>query len=129
MIRTIGAIVAGLLVWIVIASILDRLLRLAWPDYAAALPSLAFTLSMMTARLCEAAVATVAAGYVGRWIARTPLWPSAIQGLIVLLFFLPVHYQLWHKFPVWYHLTFLGSLVPLTVLGAAAAARRRARED
>jgi hypothetical protein len=26
--------------------------------------------------------------------------------------------MIWDKFPVWYHLTFLLSLVPLTLLGA-----------
>ena len=27
--------------------------------------------------------------------------------------------MIWNKFPVWYHLTFLLSLLPLTLLGAA----------
>lgn len=124
MIRVIGSIVAGFVAWIVIASVLDRLLRLAWPAYAAALPTFAFTLPMMSARLCEGAVATLGAGYFGRWIARTPVWPAAVLGLLGLLLFLPEHYRLWHDFPVWYHLTFLGSLIPLSVLGAALVTRR-----
>jgi len=127
MLRNIGAIVAGIVAWAIIATVLDRLLRLAWPEYAAALPALAFTLPMMAARLTEGAVTTIAAGFIGRWIARTTLWPSAIQGLIILLVFLPVHYSLWQRFPVWYHLTFLGSLIPLTLLGAAAVRRPPAR--
>jgi hypothetical protein len=124
MFRNIGAIVAGIAAWIVIATILDRLLRLAWPEYAAALPALAFTLPMMFARLCEGAIATIAAGLFGRWLARTPLWTSAVQGFVIVLFFLPVHYHLWHNFPVWYHFVFLGYLVPLTMLGAASAPAR-----
>lgn len=124
MIRTIGAIVAGLVAWVVIATILDRGMRLFWPHYAAALPALAFTLPMMLARLSEGAITTLAAGLINRLIARMPLWPAAIQGAIILLAFLPVHYKLWHSFPVWYHLTFLGYLIPLTLLGAALAPRR-----
>jgi uncharacterized protein (DUF983 family) len=31
--------------------------------------------------------------------------------------FIPQHIALWHTFPIWYHLTFLLSLVPLTYLG------------
>ena len=124
MIRNISAIVAGLVAWIAIVSILDRCLRLAWPEYAAALPTFAFTLPMMFARLSESAITTLLAGLLNRLIAHRPLWPAVVQGAIILLFFLPVHYKLWHSFPVWYHLTFLGSLVPLTLLGAALAPRR-----
>jgi hypothetical protein len=36
----------------------------------------------------------------------------------LLALFIPNHYLLWDKFPVWYHLTFLVSLLPLTLLGA-----------
>ena len=124
MIRTIGAVIAGLVAWVVIATILDRGMRLFWPDYAAALPTLGFTLPMMLARLGEGAITTVASGLINRMVARTPLWPAAVQGAIIFVVFLPVHYKLWHSFPVWYHLTFLGYLIPLTLLGAALTPRR-----
>jgi hypothetical protein len=124
MIRTIGAIIAGLVAWFVIATILDRGMRLFWPEYAAALPAMAFTLPMMFARLAEAAATTLASGFINRLIARTPLWPAAVQGVILLLLFLPIHYKVWHNFPVWYHFTFLGYLIPLTLLGAALVPRR-----
>lgn len=119
MIRYVGAIIAGIVAWVVIVSILDRALQFTWPEYAGAVPIMEFTLRMMFARLTEAAVTTLAAGMVNRLVARTSRWPAAFQGVAILLCFLPIHYQLWQKFPVWYHLTFLGSLVPLTVLGAA----------
>jgi hypothetical protein len=98
-------------------------MRLVWPDYTAALPTMAFTLTMMFARLSESAIATLAAGSLNRAIVRRPLWPALVQGVVLLLLFVPVHYNLWHKFPVWYHLTFLGSLIPLSVLGAALLPR------
>ena len=126
-IRNIGAIIAGLVAWVVIATVLDRALRFAWPQYAAAVPILTFTLQMMFARLAEGAVVTIAAGYINRLIARVSVWPAAVQGLVILLLFLPSHYHLWHNFPLWYHLTFLGYLIPLTVLGAALLPRRMAR--
>jgi len=124
MIRNIVAIVAGLVAWIVIATVLDRLMRIAWPEYAAAVPVMVFTLSMMFARLTEGAITTIAAGFVNRLIARTPLWPATIQGVVIFLLFVPAHYKLWHNFPVWYHLTFLGYLIPLTLVGAVLAPQR-----
>jgi hypothetical protein len=42
-----------------------------------------------------------------------------MPGLILLVMFIPQHIMLWNKFPVWYHLTFLLSLVPLAYLGGA----------
>ena len=125
-IRNIGAIIAGLVTWVVTATILDRAMRFGWPEYNAAVPVMIFALPMMFARLIEGAIATLAAGFVNRLIARLPIWPAAVQGLVILLLFVPVHYNLWHKFPVWYHLTFLGYLIPLTVLGALLAPQRPA---
>jgi hypothetical protein len=43
---------------------------------------------------------------------------AVVAGLIV---FVPAHVMLWDKFPIWYHLSFLLSLVPLTYLGNSIA--------
>jgi hypothetical protein len=42
-----------------------------------------------------------------------------VLGCGLLFFFLPVHYSLWDKFPVWYHLFFLVTLAPAVLLGSA----------
>ncbi|HEY3075248.1 MAG TPA: hypothetical protein VGJ74_08755 [Burkholderiales bacterium] len=31
---------------------------------------------------------------------------------------IPVHYTLWNRFPAWYHVLFIASLVLFTLLGA-----------
>ena len=41
-----------------------------------------------------------------------------IAGIILLAGFVPLHVKLWQSFPLWYHLSFLVTLVPLVVLGA-----------
>lgn len=116
--RSILAFVAGLVTWVVVATLLDRGLRLLLPDYAAVEPSFRFTLGMMAGRLLLAAAASVAAGAVTAWLApahpRTP-W---VLGLVLLAVFIPSHIRLWHVLPLWYHLTFLVTLVPLVLLGA-----------
>ena len=45
--------------------------------------------------------------------------------------FIPAHIQLWHKFPIWYHLTFLLTLAPLVALGAwlVAGQTRHPRQE
>jgi hypothetical protein len=121
MLRNLGSVVAGLVTWIIVASILDRAMRATWADYATALPTFHFTLPMMAARLSEAAIATLAGGYVAGLIARV-WWPIWVQSVLLLAIFIYVHLMIWDKFPIWYHATFLvGTLVPLTLLGWAAA--------
>ena len=113
------AVVAGLITWVVIATGLDVLLRIALPGYAASEPQFNFTLSMMIARLAlPGAVPSVGAGFVSAWIARSDRRVIVVLIIILLAIFLPAHYRLWEKFPLWYHLTFLGSLILLTLLGA-----------
>jgi hypothetical protein len=43
-------------------------------------------------------------------------------GLLLVVVFVPQHIMLWEKFPIWYHLTFLVSLVPLACLGGQISA-------
>jgi len=118
MLRKAGAVIWGLFAWVVVSSIGDRLLRLGWLAYAAAEPMMTFTLGMMGARLLLGAVSTLAAGFVAGYICDKHRGTVLVTGAFLLLLFLPVHFALWNKFPVWYHLVFLGSLVPLTWAGA-----------
>jgi hypothetical protein len=119
--RSIVACLAGLVVWVVLVSILNRLLRLLLTGYAAAEPGMNFTLEMMVARLTMAAVTSLVAGAVVSRIAPAATRLPWLVGLILLAMFVPEHVLVWQKFPVWYHLTFLLTLVPLVVLGARLA--------
>jgi len=104
-------------VWFVIATAVHRLMCVLWPAYAVATPLLNFTLPMKIARLSLGAVCTLIAGATARRLSAAR-WLPAVLGCALVVLFLPGHYRLWNRFPVWYHLTFLGSLIPLTLLGA-----------
>jgi hypothetical protein len=122
--RALASVVAGLVAWAVVVTILNLGLRAAIPGYHEAELALQsagvmqFTGAMKAGRLIEAALTSFAAGVVVGLIAPATKWAPWVVGLIVLAMFLPVHVKLWHTFPVWYHLTFLVPLVPLVVLGA-----------
>jgi hypothetical protein len=122
--RQVIAGVTALITWVLVATLLNRLLRIGLPGYAAAEPTMGFTLAMQWARLALGALASVSAGYVIARLApyggRLPL----ILGALLLAMFLPVHYNLWNKFPVWYHLLFLLTIVPLVMAGAQIGARK-----
>jgi hypothetical protein len=126
--RTIGSIVAGLVAWGVVVTLLNFGLRAAIPDYHAAEASLQFTMAMKIGRLTEAALTSIAAGAVVGLIAPTKRWAPWLVGLIILAMFLPVHVNLWSKFPVWYHLAFLVPLAPLVAFGSTLTRGAGAKE-
>jgi hypothetical protein len=118
MMRTLLAVLAALVTWVLVVSLLNLLLRYGIAGYAAAEPLFAFTLGMQLARLAIAALTCLVAGAVAARIAPSAPRAPWITGMILFVVFLPTHAKLWHNFPLWYHLTFLLTLVPLVVLGA-----------
>ena len=117
MVKNIIGVVAGLAVWMIVATIAGVIMRVAWPAYASVASAMTFTLPMMIARLSIGAVATITMGIVTAVITRSGI-ARLMPGVLMLVLFIPQHVMLWEKFPVWYHLTFLLYLVPLTSLGA-----------
>jgi hypothetical protein len=121
--RSALAFIVGLMLWVVVASLLNRGLRVGFAGYAAAEPTMAFTLGMKVGRLIVGALASLLAGAAAGLMTRSRALPW-VFGAILLVAFIPVHIQLWAKFPVWYHIAFLGTLVPLVALGAALGRSR-----
>jgi hypothetical protein len=122
--RAILAVAAGLVLWIMLISVLNRGLRLLVAGYAAAEPTLSFTLGMLMARLLIAALTSLIAGALVRWLAPASVRAPLLLGIILLIAFIPIHVQRWSLFPFWYHTVFLVTLIPLVVLGSRL---RRAR--
>ena len=75
--RSILACLAGLLTWVIVVTVINRLLRLSLPGYIAAEKTLQFTLAMKWARLIMAIVTSVAAGAV---TPGSPLKPLGAAG-------------------------------------------------
>lgn len=125
--RPILAFVVGLVVWVVVISLLDRGLRLFVTGYAAAEPIFSFTLGMLALRLVIAALTSLIAGAVAAWIAPSSPRVPVLVGATLLAAFIPVHVRLFSLFPLWYHLVFLATLIPLVMLGARLAGVRAVR--
>jgi hypothetical protein len=122
--RSILTCLAGLLTWIVVVTVINRVLRLTLPNYTAAEQTLQFTLGMKWARLLMAIVTSLMAGAVTGWISPSSRWAPLIFGSVVLAMFVPLHIAIWSKFPVWYHLTFLLTIIPAVLVGALLSPRR-----
>jgi hypothetical protein len=125
MARKILGVAAGLAVWSLIVIVAGTIMRRSWPAYASVADAMTFTLPMLVARLSISTVATLVAGLVTAFIIRRSVVARLMPGVLLILGFIPVHIMLWDIFPVWYHLTFLVSLVPLTYLGGTIAGAAR----
>jgi hypothetical protein len=117
--KTVGAVIAAIVTWFFVATVLNLALRAWWPHYHEAETAFNFTLIMKLARLVLGAISCLGAGFVAAWIGRVGMRTATLTGIVLLVLFIPGHYRIWDKFPVWYHLAFLVSLLPLTLLGAA----------
>jgi len=73
---------------------------------------------MLVGRLLLGAVSSLCGGLVAAWIASGNATTAKVLGIVLTLFFLPVHYGLLDRFPIWYHLIFLALLFPITLVGS-----------
>jgi len=108
MTRSVLALFLGLVLWVLVASAVSPVLRVAFEGYPVAERRMTFTPGMMIARLAFGALASVIAGAVTKAVAPSSASVSWLLGAILLVMFIPFHAQLWAKFPAWYHLVFLG---------------------
>ena len=118
LLRAVLAIAAGFVVWFAVATIINFAVRWLVPGYADVEKAMTFSLFMLIVRLFLGAGASIAAGVACAAVTPGTRSPRYVFALLLLALFVPVHVSLWDKFPIWYHIIFLGSLVPLVVLGA-----------
>ena len=109
-VRFVLAVVAALVTWTVVATIINFGLRAAISGYRAEELALSFSLGSQVARLALALVATVAAAIAAMVVSRGVVASALVAGLLMLAMFIPMHIRIWSHFPVWYHLFFLTSL-------------------
>ena len=119
MVRSIIAIIVAVVTWFVVATIGNWILRATFPGYSAVEAAMTFTLMMMICRLILGLVSSLCAGFACATIAGQSTVASKVAAAIMVILFLPVHYMLWAKLPLWYHLFFLITLAPTMLIGAA----------
>jgi len=123
--RTVLGIVAGLVAWVLIGTVGLWLMHVTWPAYALVESSMTFTLPMQLGRLGVGVLSSIGGGCTAVLLARGASPAAWWLGTLLVLIFIPIHYGLWDKFPVWYHLFFLLTLAPFNALGGRIAPRTR----
>jgi hypothetical protein len=128
MLREIGGVVGGVVVWFLIASVGDHGLQVMWPGYSEAEVTKTFTVGMMVARLFLGAISSFCAGFAAAWITNRSMFAIKALASVLVVMFLPV-ITLWEHFLPFYHVIFLASLAVITLLGGLSYPRRRKRQQ
>jgi hypothetical protein len=129
LVRTLLAVLAGAILWMVGFLVLAQILVLLWPAYA--LPAriwthtgaYTFTPAMSVLNASFWILAEVAAGWLTAIIARAPgaVWSLAVLVMGYLCF---MHlYDLWRELPWWYNLMVALASGPAVLLGGKFGAR------
>lgn len=128
MLKIVLGVIAGFVAWSILWVGSDQVLAMASPGWygthqdafqLAVVNQAPFTpdTTILLMHLVRAAIISVMCGFLAAFIAgentRTPL----ILGALLLAFGLTVQLLVWFYLPIWYHLVFLGMLIPLTLLG------------
>ncbi len=115
--RSIGAVLAGAVVWSVLYQITFPVLGVVAPDVwanAERIDNSVWLLALLGLTVCY----SVLAGYVTGWVAaKEPAKHALWLGLVQLGLGLVFEIVFWNATPVWYHLIFLTLLVPGNVYG------------
>ncbi|MDI1242100.1 MAG: hypothetical protein PSX80_09290 [bacterium] len=128
MLKIVLGVIAGFVAWSVLWLGTDQVLIMASPGWYG-MHQDNFQLAMVNQdpfepdttilimHLVRAAIISIMSGFLAAFIAgenrKTPL----ILGVLLLAFGLMVQVMAWTYLPIWYHVAFLGMLIPFTVLG------------
>jgi hypothetical protein len=118
MLRSILAAVAGFMLWTVLWLGLNALLANMMPDSFNEDGSTDSSL-LLVFILALSVVFSVVAGYATSWIVIDgSAWSVWAMGIALLAVGLFVQISFWTHFPIWYHVLFLGLLIPAVLTGA-----------
>src|SRR4030095_15515348 len=78
--KTVGAVLAALVTWIFVATVLNLPLRAFWPHDHAAATRFNFPLTMKPARLALGAASPLTAGFVAKWIGKGRIRAATLTG-------------------------------------------------
>ncbi len=117
MLRIFLGVTVGFVVWSILWVGVDTILRAVWTSYDESVKAMTFSSSMLIVPLVLSAVVSIISGFAAALISRENSKSSLILGILLLIVGIFVQMSVWDKIPLWYHLTFLILLIPMTILG------------
>ena len=128
MLKIVLGVIAGFVAWSVLWVGTDQVIAMASPAWYGAHQD-AFALAMGTGQpftadttilgmhLIRAVIITLMGAFLAAFIAGENRRTPAFLGVLLLLFGIMVQAMAWNYLPIWYHLIFLGLLIPVSIIG------------
>ncbi|HQU81969.1 MAG TPA: hypothetical protein PKY59_02530 [Pyrinomonadaceae bacterium] len=128
MVRIVLAVIAGFFIWAFLWVGSDAVLRMLSPgwygknfaEFQTAIDNkttFALDSSLLLISLVRSAIFSVIAGFIAVLISKENFKTPIGLGILLLVFGSLVQSVYWNYLPIWYHILFLGLLIPMTILG------------
>jgi hypothetical protein len=122
--KSVIAVVAGLALWTVLWLGGNQGLIAMKPEVASGVPITGT--GVLAFLIVFSGVLSVLSGMLaGKLAPRSPVAHAGALAAVLFAIGVAVQASAWALFPVWYHVVFLGLIVPATLYGGTMAARRR----
>ncbi len=127
MLRSILAVIAGSITWMVTALGMDKIMMSLFPQlYIEGVMVVSVPLLLFSG--FYSLLFSVLGGYVTALIAgRSEMKHALILGVLQLLMGIMATIKFWNTAPAWYHITFLTLLIPANLLGAQLRLMRKSK--
>ena len=128
MLRVILGVIAGFIAWSILWVGSDQVIMMMSPGWYGAHQE-AFQKAMfnkteftpdntiLIMHLVRAVIITLMSGFLAAFIARGNRNALLGLGILLFLFGAMVQFMAWSYIPIWYHIVFLGLLIPMSILG------------
>jgi hypothetical protein len=111
-------IVVGFILWFLIFAGIEPLVSAIAPGWTVQQgATYTGSVPILLAYLIRTIIASIVAGFTAALIAKDNAKTPLILGIVLFVIGLPIHIIGWDTLPVWYHVLWLGLLIPMTVLG------------
>ena len=124
MLRSIASIATGFLTWSLLFLTSNAIIGRLFPS-AVEIEAPTNSTGVLVLILALSVVFSIVAGWITFKVDRIrALGSSLILGVLLLAVGIVVQLQYWTMLPLWYHLTFLGALIPAVLFGYRLAVTR-----
>ncbi len=110
-------VIAGFIVWTILWLGSDAVIAGVAPNLAPSADLSNIPSSYLIIKLVLSFVFSIAAGYVAAMLAKENSKSTLYLGVLLLLVGIFFEAAAWNQIPLWYHITFLLLLIPMTILG------------
>jgi hypothetical protein len=124
--RSVLAVLAGAAFWAVLWIVGNQGLMVAFPEHLQPDAPIEHTGLLLWLIAFSSGLSVIAGWIAARVAARSPVGHATALGVLQLALGIAFQASAWSLFPLWYHVIFLGLVLPATILGGMLRARRLA---